>query len=117
MPGQVTLNPLILLKFVLWIVTILAATILLRRRQVTSKVRIAFLAGGVLVFGFLFGRLIPGGLNPNPVASLRTLLTNLLVRRQLVLPVVVLMVLLLLTVWISNKFIARPSLTECLAFD
>ena len=50
MPGQMTMNPLILLKFVLWMGVIIAATILLRRRKVTSKVRLIFLVGGVLVF-------------------------------------------------------------------
>ena len=37
---------------------------------------LAFLVGGVVVFGFLFGALAPGGNNPNPVASLRALRDN-----------------------------------------
>jgi len=105
MPNQMTLNPLLLVKFVLWIVTIITATVLLRRRKVTSKVRLAFLIGGVLLFGFIFGALIPGDLNPNPVASLRTFLTTILVRHQLVVPVAVMLVILLLAVWVSNKSI------------
>lgn len=105
MPNQMTLNPLVLVKFVLWIVTIIVATVLLRRRHVTSKVRIAFLIGGVLLFGFIFGLLIPGSLNPNPVASLRTLLTTVLVKHQLVLPVAAMLVILLLAVLVSNKSI------------
>lgn len=105
MPHQMTLNPLVLVKFVLWIVVVIVATILLRRRQVTSKVRVAFLAGGVLVFGLLFGLFISGGLNPNPVSSLRTLLTITLVQRQFVLPIVAMLLILLLTVWASNKSI------------
>jgi len=105
MPNQMTLNPLILVKFVLWIVVIIVATILLQRRKVTSKVRLAFLIGGVLVLGFIFGFLIPGGLNPNPVASLRTLLTAVLVKHQLVLPIAAMLVILLLIVWVSNKSI------------
>lgn len=99
------LNPLILGKFALWIATVVSATLLLRRRQATSKIRLAFLVGGVLVFGFLFGILIPGGLNPNPVASLRTLLANVLVQRQLVAPIAAMLVILLLAVWVSNKSI------------
>lgn len=87
MTDGMTLNPLILVKFALWIATIVVATVLLRRRKVTSKVRLWFLIGGVLIFGFVFGLLIPGGLNPNPVASLRTLLTGILVRGRLVIPV------------------------------
>ncbi len=105
MPNQISLNPLILVKFVLWIATVVAATLLLRRRKVTSKVRLVFLVGGVLIFGFLFGLLIPSGLNPNPVASLRTLLTSTLVRGQLVVPVTVMLALLLIAVWVSNKSI------------
>ncbi len=104
MPQQ-TLNPLILVKFALWIGTVVAATILLRRRKVTARVRVAFLIGGVVLFGFLFGLLLPAGLNPNPVASLRTLLTGTLVRRQLAGPVAVMLALLLVAVGISNKSI------------
>ena len=105
MPDQMTLNPLILVKFVLWIVVVVVSAILLHRHKVTSRVRLAFLVGGALIFGFLFGALIPGDLNPNPVASLRTLLTTVLVRRQFVVPVAVMLVVLLLAVWISNKSI------------
>jgi len=116
MPNQMTLNPLVLVKFVLWIAVVIVATILLQRRKVTSKMRLAFLFVGMLLFGFLFGLLIPGDLNPNPVSSLRTLLTTTLVRHQLVLPVAAMLVIpllpvaamlviLLLTVWVSNKSI------------
>ncbi len=100
-----TLNPLVLIKFVLWIVVVITATLLLRRRKVTSSVRLAFLIGGALLFGFIFGLLIPGGMNPNPVASLRTLLTSVLVKRQFMLPVAAMLLILLLTVWVSNKSI------------
>lgn len=105
MPQGASLNPLILVKFALWMATIVVATVLLRRRKVTAKLRLGFLVGGVLVFGFVFGLLIPGGLNPNPVSSLRTLLTAGLVRRQLVAPVAAMLGILLLAVWISNKSI------------
>jgi len=105
MPNQMTLNPLLLVKFVLWIVTVIGATILLQRRKVSSKARTSFLVGGVLLFGFVFGFLISGDLNPNPVSSLRTLLTTILVRHQLALPIVAMLVILLLMVWVSNKSI------------
>jgi len=42
---------------------------------------------------------------PNPVASLRQLLTSLLVRGQLVIPVAAMLVILLIAVWVSNKSI------------
>ena len=105
MPNPMTLNPLVLVKLALWIVTIAVATLLLVRRKVTSRVRLAFVVGGVLISGFLFGALIPGDLNPNPVASLRTLLTTLLVRRQFMLRVAGMLVLLLVLSWVSNKSI------------
>ena len=105
MPNQMPLNPLVLVKFALWVAVVIVATILLRRRKATSQVRLTFLIGGVLVFGFVFGFLISGDLNPNPVSSLRTLLTNVLVRHQFVLPITAMLVILLLTVWVSNKSI------------
>jgi len=47
MPDQQTaFNSFILVKFVLWVVVIVIATILLRRHKVTRKVRLAFLIGG-----------------------------------------------------------------------
>jgi len=105
MGNQATLNPFILVKFALWMVTLVVATLLLRRRKVSSGLRVAFLVGGALAFGFVFGALIPAGLNPNPVTSLRTLLTGALGRGKLLLPVAVMLVILLLTVWVSNKSI------------
>lgn len=100
-----TVNPLILVKFLLWIAVVVAATILLRRHKATKGVRLAFLVAGVLIFGFLFGALIPQGANPNPVASLRALLTSLLARGQLFPLIAVMLVLLLALVLISNKSI------------
>ena len=105
MPNQMTLSPLLISKFVLWIAVIVTATILLRRHKVTSKVRLAFIVGGVLVFGLAYGLLTRGGLNPNPVFSVRNLLMVVLVKHQLLLPVVAMLVILLLMVWVSNKSI------------
>ncbi len=105
MPNQMTLSPLLISKFVLWIAVIVTATILLRRHKVTSKVRLAFIVGGVLVFGLVYGLLTRGGLNPNPVFSVRNLLVIVLVKHQLLIPVVAMLVILLLMVWVSNKSI------------
>jgi len=105
MPNQTALNPVILSKFILWIVVTVVATIILRRRKVTPRVRLAFLIGGSLVFGFAYGLAAQRGLNPNPVFSVRSLLTSILVRHQLVLPVAAMLVVLLLMVWLSNKSI------------
>jgi polyferredoxin len=100
-----TLNPLILVKLVLWIATVVAATLLLRRRRVTSRMRLAFLVAGVLVFGFAFGAVVPAGRNPNPVASLRTLFTGLLVQGRFLPPIAAMLVVLLVAVLVSNKSI------------
>ncbi len=105
MPNRMTLNPLLISKFLLWIVTIVAATILLRRHKVTSKVRLAFTVGGVLLFGFTYGLLAQNGLNPNPVFSVRNLLASVLVKHQLLLPIAAMLVILLVIVWVSNKSI------------
>ena len=105
MPNQMTPSPLLISKFVLWIAVIVTATILLRRHKVTSKVRLAFIVGGVLVFGLVYGLLTRGGLNPNPVFSVRNLLMVVLVKHQLLLPIAAMLVILLLMVWVSNKSI------------
>ena len=103
--SQMTLNPVVLSKFVLWIVVIVIATLLLRHRQVSSRVRLAFLVGGGLIFGLAYGLLTRGGLNPNFVFSLRNLLTVVLVKHQLFLPIAAMVTILLLMVWVSNKCI------------
>lgn len=104
MPVQ-QLNPLLLIKFALWVTVVVTATLLLRHRKVTSKVRLAFLIGGVLLFGFIFGWIVKDSVNPDPVFSTRNLLTIALVRRQFMFPVAAMLVALLLMVWISNKSI------------
>jgi len=105
MPKQAVLNPVILSKFVLWIVVIVVATFLLRRRKVSPRVRLAFLIGGTLFFGIIYGLLIRKGANPNPVFPVRNLLTAVLEHRPLALPVVAMLVVLLLMVFLSNKSI------------
>ena len=106
MPNQpVLFNSFILIKFVLWIAVIVIATILLRHRKVTLKVRIVSLIGGTLLFGFVFGFITRQGVNPNPVFSLRNLLTSTLVRQQFIFPIVIMLVILLLMVCLSNKSI------------
>ena len=105
MPNPMMSSPLVFVQFALWILVIIVATILLYRREMTSRIRLAFLVGGTLIFGFVFGFLIPGDLSPNPVYLLRTLLTSILVRRQFVLPVAAALVFMLGTVFVSNKSI------------
>ena len=105
MLNQTSLSPLLFSKLVLWIIVITAATILLNRKKVTPGIRIAFLIGGVLIFGFAYGFFAGQSINPNPVFSLRTFLMSGLVRGRIILPITVMLAVLLLTVWVSNKSI------------
>ncbi len=105
MSTPATLNPLLLSKFVLWIAVVTLAAVLLAKRRVTSRVRVAFLVGGVLIFGLLYGLLLARGTNPNPVLSVRNLLAALLVKHRLVAPIAAMLIVLLLMVFVSNKSI------------
>jgi len=71
----VMINPVLLSKLALWVITIVAATILLRGRKINSRNRFGFLIAGTILFGFIYGRLSP--LNPNPMSLLNNLLLNL----------------------------------------
>lgn len=106
-------TPLLVVRPVLWLVVVVVATILLRRRKVTPGVRLSFIVGGILVFGFLFAQTASVGLQPNPVAALRAVLTRMFVGGpggvgggpiMTILPAVVLL-LLLGAGWVSNKAI------------
>lgn len=103
--NQPSFDPVIVSKFVLWIAVIVIVTILLRQRKVRPRVRVSFLIGGMLGFGFLYGFLVPQGFNPNPVLSIRNLLTFALVQGRFRLPIAMMLIILLLMVWVSNKSI------------
>ncbi len=112
MPGQFSL--ILLVKPLAWLAVVLVATLLLRRRKVTTKVRITFLIGGILVFGLLFGQIAAGRLDPNPVDSIRNILRLITGTQQPVLlasrqPVAffgtIMLVVLLIIGWVSNKSI------------
>ncbi len=98
------MNPLVLLKVVLWIVTIVTATVWLHRRKVTRKIRLASLVVGVLLFGVAFGIATPWG-NPNPVLPVRAFLTTLIVRRRFILTAFAMPLVYLAMVFVSNKSI------------
>ncbi len=100
-------SPLLIVRPILWLAVVVVATILLRRRKVTPGVRLSFIVGGVLVFGFLFAQIA----SVNPVAALRAVLTLMFVGgprgvggspMMTLLPAVVLL-LLLGSGWVSNK--------------
>ena len=112
MPGE--FSPMLLAKPLAWLAVVLAATLLLRRRHVTTKVRLAFLIGGVLFFGFLFGQIATERLDPSPVDFLRNLLhlitgpqqpVLLASRQPTALSGAVMLAVLLAIVWVSNKVI------------
>ena len=102
---QMAISLLTIVKVALWIVVIVVATVLLRRRKVTSKVRLAFLAGGVLVFGFIFRLVSRRGIDPNPVLPIHSLLTAILVRHRFALSIVAMPIIYLAMVFVSNKAI------------
>ncbi len=68
-------NPILLIKLALWVITIATSTLLLKRRKITSRIRLLFLIAGIIVFGFVFGRL--STLNPNPMSLLGNVVLNL----------------------------------------
>ncbi len=105
MPRAFEFSPLIAVQLLLWLLVVGVSIYLLRRRKVGPKLRLGFLAGGVLVFGVLITSLLPEASPPNPVSGLRGLLASLLVRGQLALPLLGMTLGLLALVWLSNKSI------------
>jgi len=109
------LNPassqLMVFRLALIIGIVAVATLLLRFRRVTGRLRLAFLVGGVLVLGVGFGLFGPANLDPNPVFALRTVLRTALVpatpvgppAMQPKLPVAALFGVMLVVGFVSNK--------------
>jgi polyferredoxin len=102
---QTTFNPLVLTKFAAWLVAAVVSTLLLTRRKMSRRVRLAFVAGGVVLFGLVYGALLRPGSNPNPVASLRSLLKGMLVQGNVAAPIAAMVGVLLVVSWVSNKAI------------
>jgi len=102
------LNPIILSKLILWIIAVTASTILLRKNKMTSKMRTIYLAVGTLVFGFGYGLLVKGGLNPNPMNALVSIVKTLITSPSTKIPLrlsIFMPVVMLGLVLISNKSI------------
>jgi len=99
------LNPLLLVKLVLWVAAVVFATRLLQRRKVSARVRVIMLAVGVVVFGVIYGFLVHGGPNPSPVLSLRGILFSLVAKHSVALPLLGMLTALLVVGIISNKAI------------
>ena len=98
-------NLITLSKIALWTITIVASTILLKGKKITSRNRFGFLIIGTIIFGFIYGQLSP--LNPNPMSLLNNLILNL---KGVPLPVPIqlsglMLLLMLVFVVISNKSI------------
>jgi polyferredoxin len=100
-----TPDPVLISKFVLWLAVIVLGTALLVKGKMNSRVRLAFIVGGVLVFGVVYGLLTRGGLNPNPVSAVRNFLAPLIAKHELLPLALVMLVILLVATWVSNKSI------------
>jgi len=99
------MDPVILTKLALWIITISTSTWLLAKGRINKKNRLQFLIAGSIVFGFIYSQLSP--LNPNPMSMVTNLILNikgLPVPVPLQLSIVMLAVMLLLVV-ASNRSI------------
>jgi len=99
------INPVLISKLALWVITIVAATTLLRGKKINSRNRFGFLIAGTILFGFIYGQLSP--LNPNPMSLLNNLLLNLKgapVPVPLQLSIIMLLMMLGFTI-ISNRSI------------
>jgi len=99
------MNPILLTKLALWIITTGITTWLLAERRINNKNRLLFLIAGTIVFGFIYSHLSP--LNPNPMSMVTNLLLN---SRGLPVPVplqlsLIMLLLMLLLVIASNRSI------------
>ncbi|MFP3898969.1 MAG: 4Fe-4S binding protein [Dehalococcoidia bacterium] len=107
-------SPILLARAAALLIVVLVATLLLRSRPVTAKIRVGFLIGGVLFFGFLFGQIFTGWLDPNPVQLLRSSLRLIAGTKQPV-PMAprqatalfggAMLIVLVVIGWVSNKVI------------
>jgi NAD-dependent dihydropyrimidine dehydrogenase PreA subunit len=90
---------LILSKFVWWILALGGATYLLIKKKTNWKLRLAWMAGAALFFGFLYGS------DPNPMGTIKDAVVLLGREGVMFPPRLVAMTVFLVMVWISNKSI------------
>jgi NAD-dependent dihydropyrimidine dehydrogenase PreA subunit len=90
---------LILIKFALWIGSLTTATILLIKRKVTFKVRLLWMIGTAVLFGFILGS------DPNPMGTIKDAIV--LYGREGVIfpPRMIALAVFLIFVLVSNKSI------------
>jgi polyferredoxin len=106
MPNAVpTMMIITVSKLILWLAVITTGTILLRRRKMSTRLRLAFVVGGTITFGFIYGFLLPVGQDPNPVLSLRGVIAGIVGVTPLVPVSILMLAVLLITVFVSNKSI------------
>jgi Pyruvate/2-oxoacid:ferredoxin oxidoreductase delta subunit len=90
---------LILIKFVLWIAGLTAATALLMKNRVTGRIRLIWMIGTALLFGFILGS------DPNPMGTVKDAIV-LFGREGVVFPPrMIALGAFLVFVFISNKSI------------
>lgn len=104
---------LLFARLIMLILVIVVSIYLLHRNSVTKNIRLAFLFGGVLCFGFFFSWLIPEKMDLNPVLALRTFFggipkvldvsSTVSGNRAAGLSGLVMVLLLLGISWLSNK--------------
>jgi len=86
-------------KFGLWILALIAATLLLARKKTSTKLRLFWLAGTALLFGFIYGS------DPNPMGTIKDAVVLLGKEGVVFPPRLIAAVVFLLMVFVSNKAI------------
>ena len=105
----------ILSKFILWTLALIVSTLLLMKKKVSKKIRIIWMIGVFVIFGFIYGS------DPNPMGTVKDAIV--LYGREGVIfpPRVIALLVFLLFVFISNKSICSwgchlGALQDCLNF-
>ncbi|MFA6449798.1 MAG: 4Fe-4S binding protein [bacterium] len=89
----------ILGKFALWLVSLVFAFILLRAGRITPKIRLAFIASAVLLFGIIFGP------DPSPMGTVKDAIVLFGRERIIFPPRMIALAVFLISVILANKFI------------
>jgi len=90
---------LILFKFALWVGSLTVATVLLIKRRVSAKLRLIWMAGTAILFGFILGS------DPNPMGTVKDAIILYGKEGVIFPPRMIALAVFLLFVLISNKSI------------
>ena len=105
----------ILSKFILWAIAIVISTVLLIKKKVSRKVRLIWMAGAALLFGFIYGS------DPNPMGTVKDAIVLYGKEGIIFPPRMIAFLIFLLFVFISNKSICSwgchlGALQDCIYF-